>query len=731
MVTPTPKKRKRKVLDSVDEDRVDLEPTVLDWFHSLLRLKPLPIPAADSAESAPVPLRRGVQAIDARGAAPSLRFEFRAAHLRFPVALTLALIAQASLVKRPEQIWPAVLLYLFAVAVIGWAFWEGDLDLAGTVAEARPLAPTQVRVRPLVAGLGLALLTYWGSADNLFHPVTVFCWVSSILLIVMGFWDGQLWLGSRWQRFRTWLQEPRATISIGPWHLALLLAVGFSAYFRLGNLQQVPPEPWSDHAEKILDIVDVLNGQTSIFFARNAGREPAQFYLTAAAVNWLGAPLTFLTLKTIMALVGLLTLPFIYLLGRELWGRPIALAGMMLAGVAYWPNVFSRVGLRMAFYPLFLAPAMFYLVRGLRQGRRNDLILSGIAVGAGLYGYSAARITPLVILVGFLLYLVHPSASGRRRTAIIWFAMLVTVAVVVAVPLLRVAHDLPEALFYRTVTRMSSAEQPLPGPPLTIFFSNLWNALRMFAWDGGATGVLSIPFKPILDWVSAALFHLGVALAIVRYLRHRRWEELFLLLAIPLLLLPSVLALAFPIENPHPSRAAGAIVPVFLLAGLTLAGLAGYVDRLWGRRKLGVGLSVALFLIIAKANYQLTIVEYGGQMLEGSWNVSEAGGVVRGFVDSVGRFENAYIVAYPHWMDSRLVADIAGWPGADMAIWADLLAQLPVTDDAHLFLLHPDDEANLNTLRGLFPSGVLSRYTSRVEGRDFFIYFVPASTSSG
>src|SRR3972149_12085495 len=153
----------------------------------------------------------------------------------------------------------------------------------------------------MVAGIGLALMTYWTSADNTFRSATVLFWSSSILLTTIGFWDGDFKLLSGWQRFRDWLREPHISISIGPWQLVLLLALGLSVYFRLGGLEQVPPEPWSDHAEKILDIVDVLNGKASIFFGRNSGREAAQFYLAAAAVRWLGGPPGFITLEAVTA----------------------------------------------------------------------------------------------------------------------------------------------------------------------------------------------------------------------------------------------------------------------------------------------------------------------------------------------------------------------------------------------------------------------------------------------
>jgi hypothetical protein len=70
--------------------------------------------------------------------------------------------------------------------------------------------------------------------------------------------------------------------------------------------------------------------------------------------------------------------------------------------------------------------------------------------------------------------------------------------------------------------------------------------------------------------VSAALFYLGMGLLLLRYLRQRNWEDLFLLLAVPMLMLPSILSLAYPAENPAPNRAGGALVPVFVIVGLCL-----------------------------------------------------------------------------------------------------------------------------------------------------------------
>ena len=95
----------------------------------------------------------------------------------------------------------------------------------------------------------------------------------------------------------------------------------------------------------------------------------------------------------------------------------------------------------------------------------------------------------------------------------------------------------------------------------------------MYFWSDGQIWVHSVTNAPALDVVSAALYFLGVILLFVRYVRRRTWQDLVLLLSVPLLMLPSILSLAFPDENPALNRAAGAIVPVFVIIAIALDGL--------------------------------------------------------------------------------------------------------------------------------------------------------------
>ena len=105
---------------------------------------------------------------------------------------------------------------------------------------------------------------------------------------------------------------------------------------------------FSDHAEKLYDVMDVLNGQNAIFFIRNTGREAFQFYWTALMIRLFGTGVSFLSLKIGTAIAGMTVLPFVYLLGKRLSGRWVGLIAMLICGVGYWPNVLSRAFLSAA-----------------------------------------------------------------------------------------------------------------------------------------------------------------------------------------------------------------------------------------------------------------------------------------------------------------------------------------------------------------------------------------------
>ena len=734
------------------------EPTVLDYVKSLLtpwRGKPLEIPPAipaaplpgDAAPEANASLEAGAVSqpiqqeipileqtsppAEALPAAPaqSLRLPWRAL-----LALGLALIAQISLEPRPNRSWVwGAFFYLLAAGWLAWAYWRGEWRITSLTEGKQGQDDFVVRAGALLAGLPLVLLAYLTFADNRFTPLNTVLWLLACVLIGWALWSGELpfgrWAGSLKERLR-----PPWRLSLSPVALALIGLVVLVIFFRVYRLDDVPPEMVSDQAEKLLDVGDVLEGQYSIFFPRNTGREGFQMYLTAAIARVFDTGLSFMSLKIGTVLAGLVTLVFIYLLGKEAGNRRAGLFAAAFAGVAYWPNVISRIGLRFALYPLFVAPTLYFLLRGLRRRQRNDFILAGLFLGLGLHGYSPFRIVPLLIIIALGLYLIHRQSKGARWQALWWFAVLVIISALVFLPLLRFAMENPDLFSYRAMTRLGSVEQPLPGPAGLIFLKNLGRAMAMFFWENGQVWVVSIPNRPALDLASAGLFALGAILILIRYAHQRHWVDLFLLISIPILMLPSILSLAFPAENPILNRTAGAIVPVFVIIGIALDGLiSGLEARVNGKTGQILAWGVAIFLLgwASMQNYHLVFNEYQRSYELSAWNTSDMGQVIQQFGDLFGTTETAWVVAYPHWVDTRLVGINAGEPKRDFAIWPDRLGETVADPRPKLFLVKPDDQMGLAALRQLYPQGNLQLYDSPLEGKDFMIYLVLPEKAQG
>ena len=714
------------------------EPSVLDYVKSLLRGKPLAIPSVvETTQVSQVTEEQPQEqpiSID-ENSAPVTELEQPSKKFSLPwwslVALGIALIAQISLQPRQNRTWiPGVILYLFAAGCLVWAAWKGEWNPAELPEAQDHPEDYRVRARWLYISLPLALAAFLALGGNKFNTLNVTLWVLAIVFTCLAFWQGE-YPFTGWLR---WLKEHLHLpwkLSISAWTLLILASVLLVVFFRVYRIEQVPPEMVSDHAEKLLDVWDVLHGQTSIFFPRNTGREAFQMYLTATIIKLFHTGYTYLSLKIGTILAGLLTLPYLYLLGKEYGNKRVGLFALLFAGLAYWPNVISRVGLRFPLYPLFVAPTLYYLIRGLRTSNRNDFILAGLFFGIGLHGYTPIRILPLVILVIIGVYLLHPQARGRRLQTISGLLVLVLISLIIFLPLLRFAIEYPTLFDLRAFSRLWTTERPLPGPALVIFLKNLWNASTMYFWSDGQIWVHSVTNRPALDVISATLYFLGVVFILIRYIRQRTWQDLILLLSVPLLMLPSILSLAFPDENPALNRLAGAMIPVFLIVAISLDGLMSAIEKRVPSKSgftLSWGLAAILILFSALGNYDLVFNQYQRAYTLSSWNTSEMGEVVHDFGAMYGSTETAYVVPYAYWVDTRLVGMNAGDPIRDYAIPPEQISATLSDPRPKMFLVYPEDTPDLDLLRQIFPQGNLSTYKSQV-GKDFYIYMVPPASN--
>jgi hypothetical protein len=142
-----------------------------------------------------------------------------------------------------------------------------------------------------------------------------------------------------------------------------------------------------------------------------------------------------------------------------------------------------------------------------------------------------------------------------------------------------------------------------------------------------------------------------------------------------------------------------------------------------------IGFGSGILIIASLLNYDLVFNQFNSNYMRNAWNTSQIGEVIHGWLVSTGNKDNAYVVPYPHWVDTRLVGINAGYPTKDFALWPDRFEDTLVVKGAKLFILKPDDVQALKKLQDMYPQGILNIYDSGREGKDFYIYEIPAESS--
>jgi len=399
---------------------------------------------------------------------------------RLVLALFLSIIGQFFMEPPERNVPVAIIFFNVSFGLIIWSAISKDsiFDYQNVTSAKQLNFELSTKKLYLLGASGLllvlAFLAFRKNTANeiLFNGLNLSLWIGSLILFLLAVFDTDQIRISIGNITRA-IKNKQIIIKITPWLIFIIASTILVFYFRFYRLNEVLGEMFSDHAEKLLDVNDVLNGKFPVFFIRNTGREFFQFYWTAFLAIVFKTGISFMSLKIGTALAGFLTLPYIYLLGKELRNKWVGILAFLFAGIAYWPNVISRVGLRFPFYPMFAAPALFYLIRGLRQKRRNDFIYSGIALGLGLHGYSSTRFLPVVVVIAVILFLIHKQSKGIRNQTVNAFIILVIASFILFLPLFKYTMVNPEAVSYRMMTRLTSSERAITEPVGEIFLKNL------------------------------------------------------------------------------------------------------------------------------------------------------------------------------------------------------------------------------------------------------------------
>jgi hypothetical protein len=385
--------------------------------------------------------------------------------------------------------------------------------------------------------------------------------------------------------------------------LALILLL--AAFMRLYQLDTIPYGVWYDEADNGLQVRRMIQSPDWRPVYVPSTNLPAHFlYLVLLSFKLLGQ--TALAIRAVAVVLGLLTAPAAYLVGRGLFpgDRRLALVLAFFLAVSRWDVNWSRIGMHGVSVPLFELLAVGLLLRALRTGRLATFAWAGVAVGLGLCFYTPFRLFP-VVLACFLIawFLDHLSAGqilARVRAAVgpmlvFGLAVLLTVA-----PVAQFAVRQPD-VFWERARKMSITQDPnVTDLPQAIAQNAARHAL-MFNHRGDRNGRHNLPGEPMLDDAVGVLFVLGLFASLARL---RRPKYLLLVLWVVVMLAGGILSVTF--EAPQSLRAIGTLPAAYVLAAVPLALLLAEAETLFRRprpRWIIQGALAALLAFVGWANF--------------------------------------------------------------------------------------------------------------------------------
>jgi 4-amino-4-deoxy-L-arabinose transferase-like glycosyltransferase len=320
-------------------------------------------------------------------------------------------------------------------------------------------------------------------------------------------------------------------------------------------------------------------------------------YFLAIPLKFLGR--SALAIRLLAPLVGAITVPAVYLVGRRLYSPAVGLVAAILLAGAHVHLHYSRLGMTNIWDPLLVLAALGLLYVAWQSGRRTAWVLAGLAAGFNAYFYTSSHLLPIMLLAIFLFLLLTDRQSlWQQRGNILVGA---AVALIVLWPQYAFYNNNPGIYMGRAnelgilQNGWLVREAASSGENIVAIFSRQWWKAALAFNAGMDTSPSYNAGVPMLLALPALFFSLGVLVALIR-LRQLRYMLLLIWLLVTVLFAGALM------DNPPSShRLLIAMPAVTLLAGLALAYLGQVVWREAGleQRYLLPALAFVAVLLVA------------------------------------------------------------------------------------------------------------------------------------
>ncbi|MEA2007411.1 MAG: phospholipid carrier-dependent glycosyltransferase [Patescibacteria group bacterium] len=378
---------------------------------------------------------------------------------------------------------------------------------------------------------------------------------------------------------------PKTKVNKTLFVISLLLIILAGAFFRVWQLEDLPPGLQYDEAYNGLDGLKASQtGDLKVFYDENNGREGLYINVVGLFLKIFGV--NNMAVRLSSALFGILTLIGFFLLAKELkFSRFTIAMGTFMMSFSFWHINFSRLVYRGIMAPMLLVWIFYFFFKGFHSIRINErknikghllarglvyFAIAGLLTGIGFHTYISFRVVPLIFAILIFFFILE----DRNFLKIYWKGALLFVigAFVTAMPLFLYFYQNPADFSGR-----SNAVSVFNAPNQTFvsaFSESLLKHLASFFLAGDPNQRHNHSAQALIPMVWSILFGLGFILTIKEIFftivgRFKKTRALRLFCAAVLaqaifwvMLIPGILS----IEGiPHALRIIGTIPAVFLI----------------------------------------------------------------------------------------------------------------------------------------------------------------------
>ena len=346
--------------------------------------------------------------------------------------------------------------------------------------------------------------------------------------------------------------------------LILLLILAIGSFFRLWQLETIPPGLWSDEA---INANQAISSPGEIFYPENQGREGLFMNLIHLSFSVLG--ISIFSFRIVPAILGILTILGLYLLAKELFkNEHIALLSSFFLATSFWHINFSRIGFRAILVPFILVFVFYFLFLGFRKKSFWPFLASGIFFGLGFYTYIAFRVAVIILIFVLIFWWFIYKKQGSQKKYFQFTIPCLFLIFLIALPICFYFLQNPSDFISRAEgVSVFAQDSNFPLSQFKAFFISAGKHLAMFNIYGDPNWRHNFSGAPELFWPIGILFLIGLFLSIKKIFTKKSPALSYWTLVVWFLvmLLPGVLSYE---GLPHSLRVIGVIPVVYIFAGI-------------------------------------------------------------------------------------------------------------------------------------------------------------------